>query len=44
MEFLRIKIAEAMEKYPMFEGLTNLRAYNLLKEPYKPQLADVTTI
>ena len=44
MEFLRIKITEAMEKYPMFEGLTNLRAYNLLKEPNKLQLADVRYI
>lgn len=44
MEFLRIKIAEAMEKYPVFEGLTNLRAYNLIKEPNKLSLVDVRFI
>jgi hypothetical protein len=30
-----------MDKYPHFEGLTNLRAYNLVKEPSKTQLPTV---
>lgn len=33
-----------MDNYPAFEGLTNLRAYNLIKEPSKLVLPNVRII
>lgn len=40
-EFLKIKIAELMEQYSIFEGLTNLRVSLLMKKDTKVLLPDV---